>query len=115
MAGMPLGVDIFQRNLAARLAVVRDEALWLVAREARFHVLVVVQQVAATLEPDRRRGCDLLAALERQHRVALRHVGLAAPVGVMTWDDGFRPFRRIGAGERALRKAVAAERIDDRP
>jgi hypothetical protein len=110
-----LGVDIFQRDLASRLAVVGNEALRLVAREIRVDILVVVQHVAAALEPDRGRCQHLLAALEREHRVALGHVGLAAPIVVLPRDDGFRPFRRIGAGERALGEPVAAERIDHWP
>src|SRR5215469_4705086 len=51
-----LGVDIFQGDLAAGLPVIRDEALGLVPREAGIHVLVVVQHVAAALEPDRGRS-----------------------------------------------------------
>jgi hypothetical protein len=59
-----LGVDIFQGDLAARLPVIRDEALGLVPREVGIRVLVVVQHVAAALEPDRRRSFDFLATLE---------------------------------------------------
>src|SRR4029434_11061649 len=72
-----LGVDIFQNDLAAGLPVIRDEALRLVPREAGIRVLVVVQHVAADLEPDRRRSFDFLAALECEHGVTLRHVSLA--------------------------------------
>src|SRR5215831_15791756 len=56
--GASLGVDIFQGDLAAGLPVIRDEALGLVPREAGISVLVVVQHVAAALEPDRRRSFD---------------------------------------------------------
>src|SRR6476661_7015022 len=107
---MALGVDIFQRDLAAGLVIVRDEALRLIPGEAGVGVLVVVQHVAPALEPDRRRGFNLFATLERQHRVAFGHVGLAALIGVLARDDGFRPFRRIGPGEGALGVAVAAQR-----
>src|SRR5262249_24149670 len=69
-----LSVDIFQGDLAAGLPIIRDEALGLVAREGGIRVLVVVQHVAAALEPDRRRSFDLLATLECEHRVTLRHV-----------------------------------------
>ncbi len=115
VAGVPLRLDVFERDLAAGLAVVGDEALGLVLREARFRVLVVVQHVAASLEPDRGRREHLLAALERQHRIALRHVGLALPIGVLARDDRFRPLGWIGAGLRALGMPVTAERIDHRP
>src|SRR5262252_7978389 len=110
-----LGVDIFQGDLAAGLPVIRDEALGLVPREAGIRVLVVVQHVAAALKPDRRRSFDSLPTLECEHGVTLRHVSLAAPIGVMTWDDGLRPFRRIGACERALGVPIPAQRIDHRP
>jgi hypothetical protein len=59
-----VGVDIFHGDLAAGLPVIRDEALGLVPREAGIRVLVVVQYVAAALEPDRRRSFDLLTTLE---------------------------------------------------
>src|SRR6266511_4596450 len=81
VTGVPLGVDIFQRDLAAGLLVVRDETLRLVAEEIRLHVLVVVHAVAALIESARWRGEHGLAAFEREHRIALRHVGLGAPVG----------------------------------
>src|SRR5262245_28596510 len=64
-----LGVDIFQGDLAAGLSVIRDEALGLVSREAGIRVLVVVQHVAAALEPDRRRSFDSLPTLECEHGV----------------------------------------------
>src|SRR5438093_7526868 len=57
---------------ATGLAITSNEALRLVAREVRLHILVVVHRVAVTLEPGRGRGLHLFAALERQHRVALR-------------------------------------------
>src|SRR5438093_10388063 len=100
---------------ATGLAITSNEALRLVAREVRLHILVVVHRVAVTLEPDRGRGLHLFAALERQHRVALAHVGFALPIGVLARDHGLRPFGRIGARQRTLGMAVAAERIDDRP
>src|SRR5262249_11466309 len=80
MAGVAVHVDIVERNLAAGLAIIGDEALRLVAVEGRLDVLVVVHEVAAALEPDRRRGEHGLAALEREHRAALGHVGLALPI-----------------------------------
>src|SRR5262245_66687465 len=105
---MPVGVDIFQRDLAAGLAVVGDEALRLVAVEASVRILVVVQQVAAALEPDRRWREHLLAALEDEHRVALLHVGFVAPIRILAWNDGFRPFWRICARLIALGLPLAA-------
>src|SRR5215831_5723807 len=83
-----LGVDVFQGDLATGLSVIRDEALGLVPREAGIRVLVVVQHVAAALEPDRRRSFDSLPTLECEHGVTLRHVSLAAPIGVLARDDG---------------------------
>src|SRR6516162_4408796 len=110
-----LGVNIFQGDLAAGLPVIRDEALGLVPREAGIRVLVVVQDVAAALEPDRGRSFDLLATLECEHGVTLRHVSLAAPIGVLARDDGLRPFRRLCAGERAFGVPIPAQRIDHWP
>src|SRR5712672_873950 len=68
VAGMPVALEIFERNLATGLAVGGDEALRLVAREIRLHVLVVMHHVAATLEPNRGRGRNLFAALKRTQR-----------------------------------------------
>src|SRR5260370_19885114 len=90
-----LSLDIFQGDLAAGLPVIRDEALGLVPREGGIRVLVVVQHVAAALEPDRRRSFDLLATLECAHGVTLPPVSLAAPIRVLARDDGRRPFRRL--------------------
>src|SRR5215813_7845666 len=100
MAGMALHLDVLERDLAARLAIELDEALRLIARKARFHVLVVVQHIALALIPDRRRQLHLLAALEREQRTALGHARLAAPIGVLARDDRFRPLGRIGLRER---------------
>src|SRR5262249_58255368 len=90
---MSLSIDIFQGDLAAGLPVIHDEALGLVPREAGILVLVVVQHVAAALEPDRRRSFDLLATFECEHAATLRHISLAAPIGVLARDDGLRPRR----------------------
>src|SRR5262245_12000059 len=113
--GVSLGVDILQGDLAGGLRVTCDEALGLCHREAVILVLAVAQHVAAALEPDRGRSFDLLATLECEHGVTFRHVSLAAPIGVLARDDGLRPFRRIGAGGRALGVPIPAQRIDDRP
>src|SRR5580692_5364470 len=51
MAGVALHLDIVQRDVAAGLFVIGDEALRLVAGKARIRVLVVVHDVAAGLEP----------------------------------------------------------------
>ena len=45
LGGVSFGVDVFQRDLATSLAVIGDEPLRLVAREASLLVLVVVQDV----------------------------------------------------------------------
>src|SRR6202035_1312648 len=63
MAGGALHLDIVQRDVAAGFFVIGDEALRLVAGKARIGVLVVVHDVAAALEPDRRRQLQLLATL----------------------------------------------------
>src|SRR5580700_6518275 len=55
MAGVTLHLDIVQRDVAAGFFVIGDEALRLVAGKARIGVLVIVHDVAAGLEPDRRR------------------------------------------------------------
>src|ERR1700744_1756717 len=108
MAGVAVHLDIVQIDRAAGLAIIGDEALRLVAGEIAVGVLVVVQEIAAALIPDGGRRRDLLAALEQQHRIAFGHVGLRAPIGVLPRDDALRPFRRIGAGRRALGMGVAA-------
>src|SRR5580704_13786106 len=45
-------VEIGDLDIAARLAVVRDEPLWLVAREVRIGVVIVVHLVGPALQPD---------------------------------------------------------------
>src|SRR5262249_30612204 len=112
-AGVAFGVDVDEIDFPAGLAISGAEALRLVALEARLRVLVVVDEVAAALVPDRWRGQHLLAALEDHGRIALLHVGLGDPVGVVTRDDRLRPL--LPAGEPALGMAVAAQWIDHRP
>src|SRR4029077_17913034 len=97
MAGVALHLDIMKRDVAAGLFVIGDEALRLVAGKARIGVLVIVHDVAAALEPDRRRQLHFLAALERQHGIALFHVGFALPIGIVARNDGLAPF---GAGSQ---------------
>ena len=98
MPGVAFHRDVLQRDVAAGLAVIGDEALRLVAGERRVRVPIVVQHVALALEPDRGRQQHFLAALERKHRIAFRHVGLRDPIGVLARDDAFRPGgQRIGA------------------
>src|SRR5580704_1702560 len=78
-----LVVEIGDLDVAAGLPIVADEALGLVAREAAVGIVIVMHLVGPALHPDRRRHDHLLAALEDQHRVALGHLGLGVPVGVV--------------------------------
>src|SRR5262249_56311066 len=102
----PIRVEYVGGDPAAGVAVIREESLRLVAVEARLHVVVVVHGVVAGLVPNRRRRQHLLAAFEREQRVAFRHVGLALPIVVLARDDAFWPGWRIGGRLRPLGVAI---------
>src|SRR6185436_4942490 len=114
-AGMLAALKIFERDLAAGFAVRRDETLRLVAGEVGLQVLVIVHRIAARLEPDRSGELYLFAALEHEHRAALRHIGLALPVVFLARASGLRPLRWVARRNQPLGVAVAAEWIDHRP
>src|SRR5205814_9721262 len=95
MAGLAIAFKVVQLDVAAGLLVVGGEARRLGVGAFEILILVVVQDVAAALMPDRRRQRDLLAALEDEHRVALGHVLLAAPELLVLVDDSRRPGRRM--------------------
>jgi len=50
-----------------------------------------------------------------EHRVALGHVGLGLPIGVVLFLHADREGRRVRVGGPALRVAIARQGIDDRP
>src|SRR6185369_6566865 len=112
MAGLAVAVEVMQLDVAAGLLVVGGEARRLGVGAFEILVLVVVQDIAAALVPDRRRQRDLLAALEDEHRIAFGHVLLAAPELMMLVDDSRRPGRRIGQRTLPLGETITAERVD---
>ena len=100
-------VEIGDLDVAAGLAVVADKPLGLVAGEPAIRVVVVVHLVGPALDPDRRRHDHLLAALQDQHRIALDHVGLGLPVGVVLFFHADGEGRRVGLGRPADCVAIA--------
>src|SRR5215218_481341 len=100
MAGLAVAVEVMQLDVAAGLLVIGGEARRLGVGAFEILVLVVVQDVAAALVPDRRRQRDLLAALQDEHWVAFGHVRLAAPELMVLVDNPRRPGRWVG--QRAL-------------
>ena len=107
MAGMPVTLEVFKRDLAARLAVSR---LQLVAREIRLRVLVVVASVR------RGPGTRPQAASQTFRRArapapgCLRSFGLALPIGVLL-GSRTSAIRADSACHRTLGMAITAEEL----
>src|SRR4030095_1089462 len=103
--GAILFVKIGYLVVPAGLAVVADEPLRFVAREPAIGIMVIMHLVGPALDPDRRRHHDVLATREDQHRIALDHVGLGLPIGVVLFLHADREGRRVGFGRAADRIA----------